>query len=189
MDILHLINQTPVDWISWKQSNVETATYGSEFVAAHIATEQVIDFCYKLRSMGVPTEKYTWLLEDNNYSSLSNYHQGLAYHFFRSAVAAGFLKFCYIDGKWNQALPITWSWFSKKDWVLHDGVKHLRTGSWEPHCGYQFLLLVKLCELIALNSQKPGLGGFRVMQNNWNLPQHDQDGICLVLLGWLRLSI
>ena len=63
--ILHLINQTLVDWFSQKQSNVEAATYGSEFLAAHIATEQVIELCYILRSMGVPIEKYTWLLGDN----------------------------------------------------------------------------------------------------------------------------
>jgi hypothetical protein len=34
--ILHLINKTPLDWYSKKQAMVETATYGSEFVAAHI---------------------------------------------------------------------------------------------------------------------------------------------------------
>jgi len=34
--ILHLLNQTPIDWYSKKQPMVETATYGSEFVAARI---------------------------------------------------------------------------------------------------------------------------------------------------------
>ena len=32
--IIHLINGTPIDAFSKKQSTVETATYGSEFVAA-----------------------------------------------------------------------------------------------------------------------------------------------------------
>ena len=41
--ILHLLNQTPIEWYSKKQPTVETATYGSEFVAARIATEQIID--------------------------------------------------------------------------------------------------------------------------------------------------
>ena len=41
--ILHLINGTPFEWYSKKQSTVETATYGSEFVAAHIAIDQIID--------------------------------------------------------------------------------------------------------------------------------------------------
>ena len=30
---LHFVNKTPVDWYSKKQATVETATYGSEFVA------------------------------------------------------------------------------------------------------------------------------------------------------------
>ncbi len=29
--ILHLINQTPLDWYTKRQATVETATYGSEF--------------------------------------------------------------------------------------------------------------------------------------------------------------
>jgi hypothetical protein len=41
--ILHLINKTPLDWYSKKQVTVETATYGSEFVAARICVEQIID--------------------------------------------------------------------------------------------------------------------------------------------------
>jgi len=32
--IFHLVNQTPIEWYSKKQATVETATYGSEFVAA-----------------------------------------------------------------------------------------------------------------------------------------------------------
>ena len=32
--ILHFINKTPIDWYSKKQNTVETATYGSEFVAS-----------------------------------------------------------------------------------------------------------------------------------------------------------
>ena len=31
---LHFVNKTPVDWYSKKQATIETATYGSEFVAA-----------------------------------------------------------------------------------------------------------------------------------------------------------
>lgn len=40
--ILHLLNQTPVDFFSKKQATVETVTYGSEFVAAQTAAEQII---------------------------------------------------------------------------------------------------------------------------------------------------
>ena len=123
--ILHMINQTPVDWFSKKQATVETATYGSEFVAARQATEQIIDLRYTLRSMGVPIEKSTWLLGDNKsvvtsstipHSMLNKRHQALAYHRVRSAVAGGFIKFCHIDGNQNPAdiftkflpFPVLW---------------------------------------------------------------------------------
>ena len=36
---LHFVNKTPIDWYSKKQATVETATYGSEFVAAKTGTE------------------------------------------------------------------------------------------------------------------------------------------------------
>ena len=34
--ILHFVNTTPIDWFSKRQATVETATYGSEFVAAKL---------------------------------------------------------------------------------------------------------------------------------------------------------
>ena len=36
--ILHLINQTPIQWFAKKQNTVETETYGSEFMVACQAT-------------------------------------------------------------------------------------------------------------------------------------------------------
>jgi hypothetical protein len=43
--MIHLINKTPIKWYSKKQATDETATYGSEFVAARVCTEQIIDLC------------------------------------------------------------------------------------------------------------------------------------------------
>jgi hypothetical protein len=54
--ILHLINQTPVEWFSKRQNTVETATYGLEFVAARLATEQIMDMRITLRMMGIPID-------------------------------------------------------------------------------------------------------------------------------------
>ena len=36
----HFVKKTPVDWYSKKQATVETATYGSEFVAAKAAKDK-----------------------------------------------------------------------------------------------------------------------------------------------------
>eukprot|EP00957_Ditylum_brightwellii_P165789 12622126-Ditylum_brightwellii.AAC.1 len=35
--IVHLLNETPIDWFSNRQNTVETATYGSELIAARTA--------------------------------------------------------------------------------------------------------------------------------------------------------
>jgi len=47
--ILHFLNQTPVDGHSGKQPTVETSTYGSEFVAAKLAAQQIINLRLMLR--------------------------------------------------------------------------------------------------------------------------------------------
>ena len=40
---LHLVNSTHSHWHTKRQATVETATIGSEFVAARIVTDQIID--------------------------------------------------------------------------------------------------------------------------------------------------
>ena len=50
---LHFLNQTPIDAYTKRQSTVETATYGSEFVAARTAVDQIIDIRTTLRYLGV----------------------------------------------------------------------------------------------------------------------------------------
>jgi hypothetical protein len=41
--ILHLCNQTLIDWYSKRQATIETATFESEFTAARIAVDQIIN--------------------------------------------------------------------------------------------------------------------------------------------------
>ena len=55
---LHFVNKTPVDWYSKKQATVDTATSGSEFVAAKTATEQIMDIRQTLRYLGAPTNPF-----------------------------------------------------------------------------------------------------------------------------------
>jgi hypothetical protein len=52
--VLYLVNQTPVSWFFKQQSMVETAMYGSKFVAAHLAMEQIIDMFLTLPMMSIP---------------------------------------------------------------------------------------------------------------------------------------
>ena len=62
---LHFVNKTPVDWYSKKQATVETATYGSEFVAAKTATEQIMDIRQTLRYLGAPMTTKSFLFGNN----------------------------------------------------------------------------------------------------------------------------
>lgn len=43
---MEYMNQTPIDWFTKRQNQVETATYGSELMAAHQAVERIIDLRY-----------------------------------------------------------------------------------------------------------------------------------------------
>ena len=99
--VIHLINQTPIDWYTKKQSTVETATYGSEFSAARTAVEQIIDLRTSLRYLGVPVQGKSYMFGDNEsvvksstvpQSLLNKRHTALSYHRVREAIAAGIVK-------------------------------------------------------------------------------------------------
>ena len=51
--VMVFLNNTPIKWICKRQKTVETSTYGSELVAARIATEVIMDIRYQLRMLGV----------------------------------------------------------------------------------------------------------------------------------------
>jgi hypothetical protein len=114
--ILHFLNQTPIEWFSKRQNTVETATFGSEFVAARQCTEQIYDLRYTLRMMGIPLDGTAYMFGDNQsvitqstipHSVLSKRHNALAYHRVREAVSAGVIYFLKIDGKQNIADCLT----------------------------------------------------------------------------------
>ena len=105
-------NKTPIDWFSKRQNTVETATFGSEFMAARIAVDQIVDLCYTLRMLGVPLTGPSFVFGDNQsvinsvsipQSTLKKRHNLLSYHRVREAQAAGFVCFIHIDGKNNPA--------------------------------------------------------------------------------------
>jgi hypothetical protein len=70
--ILHLVNKTPFDWHSKKQATVETATYGSEFVAARKATEQIMANQNAFRYLGIKVKGPTIMFRDNQSVILSS---------------------------------------------------------------------------------------------------------------------
>ena len=61
---LHIVVATASHWHTKSQSTVETATLGSEFVAARIATDQIIDHRYTLMYLGVPVRSKNYMFGD-----------------------------------------------------------------------------------------------------------------------------
>src|SRR6478672_9621951 len=116
MGMLHLMNGTVIDYFSKRQLTVETATYGSEFVAARAGTEQQMDWRYTLRMMGVAIDGPSWMFGDNKsvrdqanvpHATLSKRHNALAFHRVREAIAAGVIIFNHIPGAENPADVLT----------------------------------------------------------------------------------
>ena len=100
--VLHFFNLTPGDWYSKRQATVENATYGSEFVAAKTATEQIVDLRQTLRYLGVPIKSKAYMFGDNKslvtsskvpHSLLSKRHNILSCHRVRKLLLPKFLYF------------------------------------------------------------------------------------------------
>lgn len=121
--ILHLLNQTVIDAFSKRQPTVETATYGSEFMAARVAMEQVMELRNTLRYLGVPVAGSTYMFGDNKTvvnssalpsSRLHKRHVLLSYHRVREAIVAGALYFIHVPGNANQADIQSKAWGTNK---------------------------------------------------------------------------
>ena len=125
--ILHFLNKTPVDGFSRKQPTVETSTYGSEFVAAKLAVQQIVNLRLMLRYLGVPVAGKTFMFGDSEsvvksgiipYSKLKKRHNALSYHFVREAIASGMVDFSHIPGECNPADILSKHWGYSNVWPM-----------------------------------------------------------------------
>ena len=108
--ILMYLNKAPIAWFSKKQSTVESSTFGSEFVALRIASEQIISLRYKLRMFGIPIEGPANVFCDNKSvflnasvaeSRLTKKHNSVCFHRVRECVASGILVPFKVDTNYN----------------------------------------------------------------------------------------
>jgi hypothetical protein len=85
-------------WYSKRQNTVESATFGSEFIALKTAIDQTEALRYKLRMFGIPLTGPMKVFCDNDAvvknathseSTLRRKHTSIAYHRCREAQAAG----------------------------------------------------------------------------------------------------
>ena len=116
---LHFVNHTPIDSYSKRQATVETATYGSEFVASKTATEQIIDLRHTLRYLGVPIKTKSYLFGDNRsvvtsstlpHTTLGKRHNILAYHRVREAIASKIIAYHWIRTGYNLSDMLSKHW-------------------------------------------------------------------------------
>ena len=124
--ILHIINKTHIDWYSKKQATVETATYGSEFVAARTCVEQIIELRSTLRYLGVPIHNKSNMFGDNQsvvnssmqvHAKLHKRHNMLSFHRVHESIAAGIVNFLYIPGQLNPADLLSKHWGYAQVWT------------------------------------------------------------------------
>jgi Reverse transcriptase (RNA-dependent DNA polymerase) len=123
--ILHLANKTPLDTYSKKQSTVETATYGSEFVAARTCVEQIIELRTLFRYLGVPIRDKSYMFGDNKsvvdssmqvHAKLHKRHTILSFHRVRECIASGMVGFYFINGNDNPADILSKHWGYSQIW-------------------------------------------------------------------------
>ena len=123
--ILHLVNKTPIDSYSKKQATVETATYGSEFVAARTCVEQITDLRLTLQYLGVNVRPKSFMFGDNDsvvnsanmpHGKLHKRHTMLSFHRVRQAIAAGVVNFLWMEGSSNPADILSKHWGYQSVW-------------------------------------------------------------------------
>ena len=116
---LDFVNKTPVDWYSKKEAAVETATYGSVFVAAKTATEQIMDTRQTLRYLDAPINTKSFLFGDNRsvvtsatlpHSTLTKRHNILAFHRVMEAIAAKVMAFYWMQSAYNLCDMLSKHW-------------------------------------------------------------------------------
>ena len=114
--IVMFLNNTPFRFVCKRQKTVESSTYGSELVAARVATELIMETRFMLRSIGVKIDGPALLLGDNMSvvlntsvpsSVLKKKHQAICYHRVREAIAAKILRFAHVASSMNVADILT----------------------------------------------------------------------------------
>ena len=113
---LIFLQGSPIYWHSWKQTSVESSTFGSEFVAMKQCCEYLRGLRYKLRMMGIPCNGPVYIQGDNQSvlanttipeSTLKKKSQSLCYHFVREGVARDEWRTTYLNTNENEADLLT----------------------------------------------------------------------------------
>ena len=114
--ILVFVNSTPIRWFSKMQKTVETSTYGSELVAARMATDIALELRYNIRMMGFSLDGAANMFGDYQSvilnttipsSQLKKKIYACAYHRIREMITCRAIRFIHCQSIYNAADVLT----------------------------------------------------------------------------------
>jgi hypothetical protein len=138
--ILHFLNQTPMDWYSKKQATVETATFGSEFIAARTTINQIVDLRMTLHYLGVPIQEKSYVFGDNKtvidasltpHAKLHKRHNSLSFHCVQEAVVSKYVMIFHLPGRYNPANILSKHWAYASVWRTMNALLFARGDTWD----------------------------------------------------------
>ncbi len=128
-----LCNLTPIIWLSKQQATIETSVFGAEFVAMKHGIKMLRGLRYKIRMMGIPLSRPTYIYGDNKSqvtnssrpeSTLKKRYTSSCYHAIRELVAMGETLLTHIRTGENLADFLTKTTSGAKHRKLVSGVVH-----------------------------------------------------------------
>jgi hypothetical protein len=134
--ILHLWNSTPIDWYSKLQGTVETATFGSKYIATRTCMEQIIDHHTLQRYLGVLVKGAAMMFGNNGlvintasipHGKIHKWHNALAFHRTREVIATNITRYHHINRKKNPSDILSKHWDMPSVW---DSLKPLLFWWW-----------------------------------------------------------
>jgi hypothetical protein len=87
--IFHFMNTMPIDWYSKKHATVETASYGSKFIATHTCIDQVVNLRLSLCYLDVSIHDVSYIFGANKtivqsathpHAKIHNHDNVLSFH-------------------------------------------------------------------------------------------------------------
>ncbi len=119
MGILHFMNKMPIDWYSKKWATMETATYGSKFIAACTCIDQVLDLRLTLHYLSVPIHDVSYIFGDNKsivqsatqpHAKHHKWHNALSFHWAWEAIVSKNIIMTHMPGADNPADILSKHW-------------------------------------------------------------------------------
>ena len=109
--IIIYVNNFPITWFGNQENNVETSSFGYEFIVLNITTNMIKYLRHKLRIFLVPIDVPADVFCDNKTvvtnssvtkSFLSENLNSICYHKVQKAQTAGTIRIGWIEGEYNK---------------------------------------------------------------------------------------